>query len=75
MDVLTTLYRERDLPVIEIDMEGRDIFHKIFSTLVLGDWISYYIAIMYDVEPEQVPIVEEFKKLVASHDRYGRDRC
>ena len=37
---------------------------KIFSNLLLADWVSYFLALKYKVDPEQVPMVEEFKKLI-----------
>ena len=38
---------------------------KIFSSLLLADWTAYYTALAYGLEPEQVPMVEEFKKLIS----------
>ncbi len=64
MGILKRLYEARSLPVIEIELKGETVWQKIFSSLVLADWAAYYTAKMYDVEPEQVPMVEEFKKLV-----------
>ena len=66
MDILAKLYRDRGLSVVEVPLQGTDIFLKIFSSLVLADWTAYYMARHYDVDPEQVPMVEEFKQLVAS---------
>lgn len=65
MVVLKELYQARKLPVVEIPLTGQNIFHKIFSSLVLADWTAYYTAEGYGVESEAVPMVEEFKKLVA----------
>lgn len=65
MAILKTLYEKRNLRVSVVELAGRSIFAKIFSSLVLGDWTSYYTAIQYGVEPEQIPMVEEFKKLIA----------
>jgi len=65
MSVLKKLYQARNLPVIEIKLAGRDVFRKIFSSLILADWAAYYTAEGYDVESEAVPMIEEFKKLVA----------
>lgn len=64
MEVLEKLYRDRGLPVEIITLEDRPIFHKIFASLVLADWTSYYTATQYGLEPEQVPMVEEFKQLI-----------
>ena len=65
MEILTRLYKKRGLPADIIDIEGQGRFHKMFSSLVLADWIAYYVAEQYGLESEQVPMVEEFKKLIA----------
>lgn len=65
MDVCAKLYKERGLSVEEITIEGKDKFEKIFNTLLFGDWLAVYIAESYGLESEQVPMVEEFKKLIA----------
>jgi glucose/mannose-6-phosphate isomerase len=64
MTILKNLYEERNLKVEIFKLEGQNRFHKIFSSLVLADWTSYYLAKEYKVEPEEVPMVEEFKKLM-----------
>jgi len=40
------------------------MFYKIFSTLYLGDWISYYLALEYGQDPTPVEMVEKFKGLI-----------
>lgn len=66
MEILAELYRDRGLPITEIDLDNtKGVFYKIFSSLVLADWTTYYTAGEYGVEPEEVPMVEEFKKLIA----------
>lgn len=64
MDVLEKLYRDRGLPIEVINLQGSSVFHKIFASLILADWAAYYTANQYGLEPEQVPMVEEFKKLI-----------
>jgi glucose/mannose-6-phosphate isomerase len=64
MAVLERLFRERGLPSEVVILQGKTRLQKLFMSLVLADWTAYYTARMYDIEPEQVPMVEEFKKLV-----------
>ena len=65
MVVTEKLYKDRGLPVETFELQEKDIWHKIFSSLLLADWVSYYTAVQYGLEPEQVPMVEEFKKLIS----------
>jgi len=64
MIVLEKLYKDRNLKVETIEIKNENIWHKIFSSLLLADWTAYYTALEYGLEPEQVPMVEEFKKLI-----------
>ncbi len=64
MEVLEKLYKDRNLQVETIELKEKDFWNKIFSSLILADWVAYYTAIGYNLEPEQVPMVEEFKKLI-----------
>lgn len=65
MDITRKLYEEKGLPVEVLELSGENVFHKIFSSLILADWAAYYTAEIYGLESEQVPMVEEFKKLIA----------
>lgn len=64
MNILTRLYRARGLACYAIPLRGANRWMKIFSSLVLADWTAYYTALAYSAEPEQVPMVEEFKKMI-----------
>ncbi len=65
MEILKKLYEGRNLQVETKELNAENIWHKIFSSLVLADWVAYYTALEYGLEPEQVPMVEEFKKLIS----------
>lgn len=65
MEVTEKLYKDRGLKVEVLELSGGNIWQKIFSSLLLADWVSYHLALSYGLEPEQVPMVEEFKKLIS----------
>ena len=64
MQVTKKLYRAKKLPVITLTLKEKNVWHKIFSNLILADWVSYYLAKNYGIDPEPVPMVEKFKKLI-----------
>jgi len=64
MKITAKLYKDRNLLVQEVKLSGKNTVYKIFNTLVLADWMAYYTAESYGLEAEQVPMVEEFKKLI-----------
>ena len=64
MSILEKLYRERGFTTEVVLLQGKNVLQKIFNALILADWTAYHAAKLYGVEPEQVPMVQEFKKLV-----------
>ena len=64
MEVLKKLYEDRGLSVTALDIDGGTRGEKIFNSLILADWTAYFTAKEYGVEPEEVPMIEEFKKLI-----------
>jgi len=62
MEVLEKQLYQRGLPVINCELTGNSRLEKIFSSLLFADWIALYLAQHYGRDPEQVPMIEEFKK-------------
>ena len=65
MKVTKKLYQRIGLPVEEIKFKGKTRLERIFNSLQLADWTSMALALMYGLDPEPVPMVEEFKKLIS----------
>jgi len=67
MEILQKLYEDRGLKVEILELTGDNRFAKIFNSLILADWTAFYTAEQYGLEPEQVPMVEEFKLQMSSN--------
>ncbi len=65
MEVLQKLYEDRGLPVTAIALSGGNAYEKMFNNLILADWAAVHTADIYGLDSENVPLVEEFKKLIA----------
>jgi glucose/mannose-6-phosphate isomerase len=63
-EVTAKLLQEKGIETEMVDMEGSDVFSKIFSSIYLGDWASYYLALEYSQNPTPVDMVEDLKKLL-----------
>jgi glucose/mannose-6-phosphate isomerase len=46
----------------EITIKGDSILTKMFTTIYIGDLVSYYLAINYATDPSPVDVIEKFKK-------------
>ncbi|MDO8621028.1 MAG: bifunctional phosphoglucose/phosphomannose isomerase [Candidatus Levybacteria bacterium] len=60
------LLREKGIETEILDLEGTDVFYKMFSSINLADWTSYYLALEYGQDPTPVDMVENLKKILAS---------
>jgi glucose/mannose-6-phosphate isomerase len=65
MDVTARLYRARGLKVEVLPLSGRSAYETMFNSLLLADWTAYYTGKGYGAETNDVPMVEEFKRLIA----------
>jgi glucose/mannose-6-phosphate isomerase len=65
-EITAGLLREKGVDVELIDMAGEDVFSKIFMSIALGDFASYYLALEYGQDPTPVAMVEELKHLLVA---------
>lgn len=63
-DVTAKLLAEKGIETEMIDMEEGETLYRMFATLALGDWISYYLALSYGQDPTPVDMVEDLKKML-----------
>jgi glucose/mannose-6-phosphate isomerase len=62
--ITNKLLKKYDVETTVIEMPDKNIFNAIFHTLLLGDWISYYLALSYGQDPTPVDMVEDLKKML-----------
>jgi glucose/mannose-6-phosphate isomerase len=52
--------------ITEVCSEGRSLLARMFSLVVLGDWVSYYLAILHRHDPTPVEVIDELKGRLAA---------
>ncbi len=62
MAITAQLYQEKGLSVETVDLSGATKLERFFSSTILADWTTYYLALHYDHDPEVASFVEEFKE-------------
>lgn len=68
MALTRALYEDRGFEVRSVSMTGGNVFAKIATALLVGDWAALALAGAYGVNPDGVPMVEEFKARMASRE-------
>ncbi len=49
-----------------IDAKGDTILAHLWSTLLLGDYVAFYLAMLYDMDPTPIPTILELKKALSN---------
>ncbi|MEY4440405.1 MAG: hypothetical protein RLY49_31 [Candidatus Parcubacteria bacterium] len=62
--VLKELFKQKSITYLEIDISNTNVYQKVFETIVLGDFVAVYIAEKAGVPQADVPLIEEFKKML-----------
>ncbi|MCC6290772.1 hypothetical protein IT398_01750 [Candidatus Nomurabacteria bacterium] len=62
LDKLKVLYERAGLGVEVIQITGTTVWEKIFHSVILAEWTVLHLARVRQVDPETVPLIEEFKK-------------
>lgn len=66
MDIMAKIYKEQKMKTYILPLTGKNIWEKIFHSLILADWTSYYLALKNKQNPQNIAIIELFKKKMAS---------
>jgi len=51
--------------VEEVWSEGRSTLARVFSLVQLGDWVSFYLAILHGEDPTPVAVIDYLKQSLA----------
>ena len=62
MKITKDIIEKEGVQVEFINIQGKTTLEKIFSTIILGFWTSYCLALKYGVDPTPVKTIEEFKR-------------
>jgi glucose/mannose-6-phosphate isomerase len=60
------IIRDRGVEVIEIYSEGKGIIQNLISLVCLGDWVTYYLALLYEKDPASILNIDFFKAQLIS---------
>ncbi len=48
-----------------VDAPGGTSLSELWTSLILGDYVAYYLAMLYEIDPTPIPALEGFKKQLA----------
>jgi glucose/mannose-6-phosphate isomerase len=67
MKVTQELLERAGIGYALVEAEGESILAQMMGLILLGDWASYYLAILHEVDPSPVPPIDYLKQKLSSH--------
>jgi len=61
MKITADIYKKYANNIITLESNGEGKLSRIFDLIYLGDWISYYLAILNEVNPTPVDVISYLK--------------
>lgn len=68
MDIVKPLIEDTGVEVIEIESRGTSELERMFSLIQIGDFVSYYLAVLQEQDPTPVISIEMLKAALADKD-------
>jgi len=61
MDITKVILSNYTSRLTEVWSEGTSLLARMFSLVYLGDWVSYYTAILHEEDPTPVAVIDQLK--------------
>ncbi|OGW87022.1 MAG: bifunctional phosphoglucose/phosphomannose isomerase [Omnitrophica bacterium RIFCSPHIGHO2_02_FULL_46_11] len=65
MNLTRSLIERSAGKVVELSSQGKGLLARMFSLIHLGDWVSFYLAVLYQVDPTPVEVIQHLKSELA----------
>lgn len=66
MDITKEILASHTAHITEIWSEGRSLLARMFSLICLGDWTSFYLAILHGEDPTPIAVIDYLKNELAN---------
>jgi glucose/mannose-6-phosphate isomerase len=66
MEIVKEIIEKQGVEVIEVSSVGDTPLERMFSLIQIGDFASYYLAVINDTDPTPVEAIETLKKALAT---------
>lgn len=66
IEITEDILKKSGIKVIEVESVGKSLLARIFSLIYIGDFVSYYLAILNGVDPTPVDRIGYLKEQLAS---------
>ncbi|ACF14922.1 bifunctional phosphoglucose/phosphomannose isomerase [Chloroherpeton thalassium ATCC 35110] len=62
MEITKKVISDYTESVTEVYSKGHSLMARVFSLIILGDWVSYYLAILNKIDPSPIEVIDHLKQ-------------
>lgn len=67
MDIVKEILEEKGIEVLELKSNHEDLLVRMFSLIQLGDYVTYYLALVNNIDPTPIDIIEYMKNQLSDN--------
>ena len=61
INLTKNIIRDRGIDVVEVYAEGTTLLQQLISLIIIADWVSYYLALLYENNPASIINIDYLK--------------
>jgi glucose/mannose-6-phosphate isomerase len=61
VNITKRILKQKNIPIMEVFAEGQSRLTRMFSLIATGDWASYYLAMLNEVDPIKISSIDLLK--------------
>ena len=62
VNITKDILKRKQIPIMEIFAEGKSRLTRLFSLIYIGDWASYYLAMLMQADPIKIDSIDLLKE-------------
>ncbi|ROL61813.1 bifunctional phosphoglucose/phosphomannose isomerase [Bacteroidetes/Chlorobi group bacterium ChocPot_Mid] len=67
-DALQNLIETDVKQIITVQSEATSLLARMFDMIYLGDWVSYYLALLNNTDPTPIPLITKLKNYLSQYE-------
>jgi glucose/mannose-6-phosphate isomerase len=74
LDITKEILQRNRFQIFEVFSEGNSLLSRIISLIYIGDWVSYYLALLYDKDPYRIDSINFLKDALIQFDEGTKEK-
>jgi glucose/mannose-6-phosphate isomerase len=69
IEITSAIISQKIKEILTLELEGDTILEKLLYLIILGDWVSYYLAILNKVDPTEIKEIDILKDILGKEGK------